>query len=93
MSTCPQSITVRDITAPVITCPIGVTINCQADTSASANLIATATDNCDAAPAITWSNSSTKGTNPEICNYYSYVITRTFVATMLVATIQVVYSL
>ncbi|MCB0602732.1 MAG: HYR domain-containing protein, partial [Saprospiraceae bacterium] len=41
-STCIQTITLRDNTAPVITCPANATFNCQIGSAGSAN----ATDNC-----------------------------------------------
>ena len=52
---CTQDVTVNDTEAPVITCPAPVTVNndagvCGADVTL---LLATANDNCDAAPAIT----------------------------------------
>ncbi|MBK9960940.1 MAG: hypothetical protein IPP06_06295 [Saprospiraceae bacterium] len=78
MSTCPQSITVRDITAPVITCPIDVTIDCPTlPTPANTGGPATATDVCDASPVITFTDGvSTPGACP---GTYSFV--RTWKAT------------
>src|SRR5436309_3134208 len=43
---CVQTITVRDITKPVITCPPDRTLECPADTSTNSNGIATAQDTC-----------------------------------------------
>lgn len=58
-STCEQTITVQDTTDPVITCPADVTTNatvggCFATPDPG---LATATDNCDAGPVITWTRS------------------------------------
>ncbi|MBK8643244.1 MAG: HYR domain-containing protein [Saprospiraceae bacterium] len=80
-TSCIQTITVQDVTKPVITCPINVTANCQDDLSPTGTGSATATDNCDNTPAITYNDVSTKGTDPEQCNYYTYTITRTWTAT------------
>ena len=54
-----QVITVKDDTAPEITCPVDVTINCEDDTSTTANGSATGDDNCSAV-AITYSDVSTQ---------------------------------
>ncbi|MBK8643241.1 MAG: hypothetical protein IPN15_13795 [Saprospiraceae bacterium] len=80
-TSCIQTITVQDVTKPVITCPVNVTANCQDDLSPTGTGSATATDNCDNTPAITYNDVSTKGTDPEQCNYYTYTITRTWTAT------------
>ena len=48
-----DDICLDDLTAPSITCPIDVTINCGDDQSIAANGNATATDDCDSNPMIT----------------------------------------
>ncbi len=45
-SSCVQTITVRDTTPPVITCPPDFTLDCPADTRTNATGVATATDGC-----------------------------------------------
>ena len=70
---CEQTITVQDTTAPVITCPADVTLDCPADTSVTNTGLATATDNCSSI-AITYSNAVT----PDCGN--TYTITRTWLA-------------
>jgi hypothetical protein len=52
MSRCVQLITTQDTTKPVITCPINVTINCDANSSSTATGVASATDNCDPAASL-----------------------------------------
>jgi hypothetical protein len=79
-SECTQTITVHDVTAPVITCTANVTINCQDNNTSSATGVATATDNCSAA-AITQTQTSTQNANPANAGYYNYVISRTWRAT------------
>jgi hypothetical protein len=82
-SSCVQTITVQDITNPVITCPVNVTVNCQADNTSAATGTATATDNCAPAGniAITQSQTSTYSADPASVLHYNYVITRTWTAT------------
>jgi len=70
-STCVQTITVKDDVKPVITCPADATFDCEAGNSG----VATATDNCDANPVVTFSDSGTLG------NCGSGIITRTWKAT------------
>ena len=70
-STCDQTITIVDSTPPVITCPIDATLDCAASTDAGT---ATATDNCDADPTVTFSDSTPAGDCP-------VTITRTWTAT------------
>lgn len=55
-SSCTQVITIRDITAPVITCPPNVTLECPADTATNSTGVATATDGCGSV-TITFSDS------------------------------------
>ena len=75
-SMCLQVITVRDITAPVITCPNNITINCQ-DSQLPANTgSATSNDNCDANPVITYSDVIVTGNCPG-----NYIINRKWTAT------------
>jgi hypothetical protein len=54
-------IVVQDTTPPEITCPADVILECPADTAPSATGEATATDNCDDAPAITYSDTCELG--------------------------------
>jgi hypothetical protein len=53
-----QTITVRDTTRPVLTVPANVDLGCNPlDTSPDATRWATATDNCDPAPLVTYTDS------------------------------------
>ncbi len=79
-SECVQTITVQDVTNPVITCPANVTVNCQDDNTSGATGVATATDNCGPV-TITETQTSTQNANPNNAGYYNYVITRTWRAT------------
>src|SRR5512141_1484302 len=75
-STCLQTITVQDVTPPTITCPANVTINCQDPSTPAALGSATATDNCDTTPTITFADVTTPRTCPE-----SYSIACSWTAT------------
>jgi hypothetical protein len=74
-SSCVQTIVVDDSTQPVITCPANVTIECTAVTLPSSTGNATASDNCDVAPAVTYSDATASGACAN-----EYTITRTWVA-------------
>jgi hypothetical protein len=78
-----QTITVRDITAPVITCPASVTLNCQDNNTSAATGVAIATDICTGSAniAITQSDASTYSADPSNVLHYNYVIRRTWRAT------------
>ena len=73
---CVQTITVHDVTPPVITCPANITINCEDPSTPASTGTATATDNCDPNPAITFSDVTTPGSCAG-----NYTITRTWTAT------------
>ena len=79
-STCVQTITVQDVTSPTISCPIDVTISCDADNTPTGTGVATATNNCDPSPVISFSDVSTYDVNPLNLLHYNYVITRTWKA-------------
>ncbi|HJW29867.1 MAG TPA: hypothetical protein VJ508_11580, partial [Saprospiraceae bacterium] len=75
-STCTQSITVKDVQAPSISCPANITIQCNTDTSPASTGTATSTDNCDSTPAVSFTDVTASGTCPQ-----AYTITRTWHAT------------
>ncbi|MEI2421425.1 hypothetical protein V6O07_14220, partial [Arthrospira platensis SPKY2] len=82
-----QVITVGDTQKPVADQLAGAgnaTLECD-DTQGLADALAfapTFTDNCDTnVPAVLTSSVSTKGSDPDLCSYYSYTITRTWTAT------------
>ena len=58
-----QTITVQDVSAPTLTIPADLTIDCAASTDPSNTGQATAVDNCDLAPVVSHSDNQT-GTNP-----------------------------
>ncbi|HEY3387386.1 MAG TPA: HYR domain-containing protein, partial [Saprospiraceae bacterium] len=73
---CMQMITLTDNTPPVITCPVNVTISCTASTAPAATGTATASDDCDDVPAITFSDVTAAGGCPQ-----DRIINRTWRAT------------
>lgn len=77
---CDQIITVQDIKDPMITCPADIAVSCVESTDPNDTGIATATDNCDQDPDISYSDVSTQTSNGS-CTDYSYTITRTWKAT------------
>ncbi|MGB3078208.1 MAG: hypothetical protein WBB31_03950, partial [Saprospiraceae bacterium] len=79
-STCVATITFKDETAPLMTCPVNVTINCQEDNSSTNTGVATATDNCSSA-LVTLSQTSSQSTDVDACDHYTYVISRLWTAT------------
>ncbi|MBE0675793.1 MAG: hypothetical protein IH591_14130, partial [Bacteroidales bacterium] len=74
---------VQDVTAPVITCPADVTINCDDDSTPAGTGTATATDNCAVALniTITYTDVSTQDGDASVAGHYNYTITRTWRAT------------
>ncbi|MEO6131142.1 MAG: T9SS type A sorting domain-containing protein, partial [Saprospiraceae bacterium] len=74
-SSCSQTIVVDDSTAPVITCPVNITIQCTASTLPANTGSATATDNCDVTPTITFSDVIVGAACPQ-----EMTITRTWMA-------------
>ena len=74
-----QVITVEDVEYPVInpsTVPTNLTLTCSDVVPAPANI--QITDNCDADLNISFTEVSTRGTDPNNANYYNYSITRTW---------------
>jgi hypothetical protein len=71
-----QIITVSDATAPVLTIPADVSVDCNGDTSVEALGSATATDVCDEAPVVSSTDTVIAGDCPG-----SYVIERAWSAT------------
>ena len=81
-NTCTQTITVSDTVPPVITCPPNANVPCGSSTDPTATGFATATDNCDPNPAITWSDVQVGACNVQpLPNPTNTVITRTWTAT------------
>jgi hypothetical protein len=57
-----QVVNVQDVVAPVITCPASVSVACSNPVTPAATGSATATDNCDTAPLISYTDAITPGT-------------------------------
>ena len=74
-------IEVNDTEPPVITCPAGVTVECDRSIAVADIGMATATDNCNTATIITFADVSDQGTAG--CGQYEYTITRTWTASDL----------
>ncbi len=73
-----QSVVVRDGTAPVLNgVPANVTVSCE---SIPPVATVTASDNYDASVTVSFTESTTKGSNPAQASFYNYVITRTWTA-------------
>ena len=70
-----QIIMIIDTTPPVLVCPTDITIECSDDMSPSNTGAATATDNCDDAVSITFSDNRVDGPCED-----EYLIERTFTA-------------
>jgi hypothetical protein len=75
-TSCAQLITVIDNIAPAITCPLNVTIQCTVNTLPVSTGSASATDNCDNTPAITYTDVISAGSCPQ-----AYQVIRTWKAT------------
>src|SRR5690606_39443512 len=75
IDSCVQTITVIDTVAPVITCPLDLTVECTDDLSVDSLAIATAVDACDTLVTITSSDVVLAGNCPG-----NYTISRTFYA-------------
>ncbi len=77
MSTCTQTITVRDITSPTITCPGPVTVSCAALVPAANTASVTTSDNCTGSVTVTFVSDVIS--NQTCTNRYT--VTRTYRAT------------
>jgi predicted outer membrane repeat protein len=75
-ATCVQVITVADATAPVLTIPAATVLDCAFGSDPNQAGAATATDTCDAAPTVTYADTTTAGTCP-----FATVLVRTWTAT------------
>ena len=64
LSACVQTITIQDVTPPVITCPGNKSVNCDESTDPTVTGTSTATDNCDPSPVITYNDAISAGSCP-----------------------------
>lgn len=76
VSSCTATVAVRDETAPHISCPENTVVPCNESGTPALDGMATATDNCDPAPLIDFSDVLLDGS----CDY-ECIIERTFTAT------------
>ncbi|HUU45584.1 MAG TPA: T9SS type A sorting domain-containing protein, partial [Acidobacteriota bacterium] len=76
-ASCSQTITAGDTEPPVIYCPANATVECDESTDPSQAGFATATDNCDPDPDITYADTP----NMNGCGGYTGTITRIWTAT------------
>ena len=76
----PQVITVHDITAPALTTPAAITVNCQDNMLPAATGTATAADACSPV-TISYTDASNQNASPTSAAHYNYTITRTWTAT------------
>ncbi|MGA2138159.1 MAG: HYR domain-containing protein, partial [Verrucomicrobiia bacterium] len=72
-NSCSFTLNVVDITPPVISCPTDITVDCSQSTDPSSTGTATATDDCDPNPSVSYSD-AVSGTCPQF-------ISRTWTAT------------
>jgi hypothetical protein len=74
-----QTVIIKDITAPVLSgVPSGISVSCD---NVPATVPISATDNCDASPFVTLSETSTQEADSQSPAHYNYTITRTWTAT------------
>ena len=81
VGTANQIITVQDVTAPTVTPPANATANCEDDLNPTGQGMATASDNCDTNPTITYADTDNQDPDTDACGHYNYTITRTWTAT------------
>ncbi len=77
-STCDQLIHIVDSSPPDLNCPVDLTLECSSDTSPFNTGSASSTDNCDAAPLITYTDITLTDTTSQ-----ANIILRTWTATDL----------
>ncbi|SHM17161.1 HYR-like domain-containing protein, partial [Flavobacterium xinjiangense] len=72
-----QTITIRDNTAPTLTVPVNTTAECSSVPQAG---IASAVDNCDTTPTVTFVGETSTKTSTGACTDQNYTLTRTWKA-------------
>jgi len=75
-SFCSQTVTIEDLNAPSITCPVNISIECDEDTQPTTTGTATTSDACDPSPILVFNDITLGGS----CNQ-DYIITRTWMST------------
>ncbi len=79
-ATCSQTITVNDQISPIINgVPADLVIQCTQPVPNMPNI--TATDNCSGPVTLTFNESNSQSPWTQLCEHYSYTITRTWIAT------------